>query len=116
MPGARPCRQWQPGGTASEVERLAELLDTHMLLAHLNGGTWYEVHPLARRSAWPDMTAGAVAGTTEAAWQPLWSRLALRDDFWLAGLSNGPARRWRRPRAASCGAANPTTSTRPCPS
>lgn len=35
---------------SNEVERLAGLLDTHMLLAHLNGDTWYEVHPLARRT------------------------------------------------------------------
>lgn len=34
----------------NEVDRLARLLDTHMLLAHLNGETWYEVHPLARRT------------------------------------------------------------------
>jgi len=33
-----------------EIERLSRLLDTHMLLAHLNGDTWYEVHPLARRT------------------------------------------------------------------
>ena len=36
--------------TAGEADRLAGLLDTHMLLAHLNGETWYEVHPLARRT------------------------------------------------------------------
>ncbi len=35
---------------ADEVDRLARLLDTHMLLAHLNGDAWYEVHPLARRN------------------------------------------------------------------
>lgn len=35
---------------AGEVDRLARLLDTYMLLAHLNGETWYEVHPLARRT------------------------------------------------------------------
>lgn len=35
---------------AGEVDRLARLLDTHMLLAHLNGETWYEVHPLARNT------------------------------------------------------------------
>lgn len=35
---------------AGEGDRLAGLLDTHMLLAHLNGGLWYEVHPLARRT------------------------------------------------------------------
>jgi len=33
-----------------EIDRLARLLDTHMVLAHLNGDTWYEVHPLARRT------------------------------------------------------------------
>ncbi len=33
---------------ARDVGRLARLLHTHMVLAHLNGGTWYEVHPLAR--------------------------------------------------------------------
>ncbi len=32
-----------------EIDRLARLLDNHMLLAHLNGDSWYEVHPLARR-------------------------------------------------------------------
>jgi hypothetical protein len=36
--------------TTGEGERLAGLLDTHMLLSHLNGETWYEVHPLARRN------------------------------------------------------------------
>ena len=35
---------------AGEGDRLAGLLDTHMLLSHLNGDTWYEVHPLARRT------------------------------------------------------------------
>ncbi|MGH4022436.1 MAG: hypothetical protein ACRDT0_25000 [Pseudonocardiaceae bacterium] len=34
----------------SEVPLMARLLQTHMLLAHLNGGNWYEVHPLARRA------------------------------------------------------------------
>lgn len=34
----------------NEIDRLARLLDTHMLLAHLNDETWYEVHPLARRA------------------------------------------------------------------
>lgn len=33
---------------AAQVGRLARLLHTHMILAHRNGGTWYEVHPLAR--------------------------------------------------------------------
>ena len=33
-----------------EVHLMARLMDTHMLLAHLNGRDWYEVHPLARRS------------------------------------------------------------------
>lgn len=33
-----------------ERDRLAALLDTHMLLAHLNGDLWYEVHPLAGRA------------------------------------------------------------------
>ncbi len=35
---------------AAEVGRLARLLHTHMILAHRKGGTWYEVHPLARRA------------------------------------------------------------------
>ncbi|MGH8907078.1 MAG: hypothetical protein ACRD0K_11290 [Egibacteraceae bacterium] len=35
---------------AAEVGRLARLLHTHVILAHMNGGTWYEVHPLARRT------------------------------------------------------------------
>jgi len=47
-------RAGQEGGriqpAADEVDRLARLLDTHMLLAHLNGDAWYEVHPLARRA------------------------------------------------------------------
>ena len=35
----------------SEVQRMALLLQSHMLLGHLNGtGDWYEVHPLARRA------------------------------------------------------------------
>ena len=42
------------GGTVqpatAEIDRLARLLDTHMLLAHVNDDTWYEVHPLARRA------------------------------------------------------------------
>jgi len=30
---------------------MALLLQSHMLLGHLNGtGDWYEVHPLARRA------------------------------------------------------------------
>lgn len=33
-----------------EVHMMARLMDTHMLLAHLNSHDWYEVHPLARRS------------------------------------------------------------------
>ena len=35
----------------SEVKRIALLLQSPMLLGHLNGtGGWYEVHPLARRA------------------------------------------------------------------
>lgn len=34
----------------NEVHLMARLMDTHMLLAHLNGQDWYEIHPLARRS------------------------------------------------------------------
>ncbi|MGH8896712.1 MAG: hypothetical protein ACRDZ4_06725 [Egibacteraceae bacterium] len=45
-------RVHQEGGEieprADEVGRLARLIDTHMLLEHLNGDAWYEVHPLAR--------------------------------------------------------------------
>ena len=33
-----------------EVGLMARLLQTHMLLSHLNGTDWYEVHPLARRA------------------------------------------------------------------
>jgi hypothetical protein len=33
----------------SEIQLMATLLRTHMLLGHLNGEDWYEVHPLARR-------------------------------------------------------------------
>jgi hypothetical protein len=33
-----------------EVHRLARLMNTHMVLAHLNHENWYEVHPLARRT------------------------------------------------------------------
>lgn len=36
--------------TADEVGLLARLLQTHMLLSHLNGSDWYEVHPLAKRA------------------------------------------------------------------
>jgi hypothetical protein len=36
--------------TEGEVHLMARLMDTHMLLAHMNGQDWYEVHPLARRS------------------------------------------------------------------
>ena len=35
---------------ASEVQLMARLLQSHMLLGHLNGQDWYEVHPLARRA------------------------------------------------------------------
>lgn len=38
----------QPTGDA--VQLMARLLQSHMLLAHRNGETWYEVHPLARRA------------------------------------------------------------------
>jgi hypothetical protein len=34
----------------SEVPLMARLLQSHMLLGHLNGQDWYEVHPLARRA------------------------------------------------------------------
>jgi energy-coupling factor transporter ATP-binding protein EcfA2 len=34
----------------SEVHRLARLMNTHMVLAHLNHENWYEVHPLACRT------------------------------------------------------------------
>jgi hypothetical protein len=33
-----------------EIQLMARLLHSHMLLGHLNGQDWYEVHPLARRS------------------------------------------------------------------
>jgi hypothetical protein len=36
--------------TENEVHLMARLMDTHMLLAHLNHRDWYEVHPLARRA------------------------------------------------------------------
>ena len=35
---------------AGEVGMMARLLQGHMLLSHLNGSDWYEVHPLARRA------------------------------------------------------------------
>lgn len=35
---------------AAEVQLMARLLVTHMLLGHLNGEDWYEVHPLTRRA------------------------------------------------------------------
>jgi hypothetical protein len=38
----------EPGG--DEVQLMASLMDTHMLLGHTNGRDWYEVHPLARRA------------------------------------------------------------------
>ncbi|MFN2494410.1 MAG: hypothetical protein ABR608_00660, partial [Pseudonocardiaceae bacterium] len=34
----------------SEVQLMARLLQSYMLLGHLNGQDWYEVHPLARRA------------------------------------------------------------------
>jgi hypothetical protein len=34
----------------NEVHLMARLMDTHMLLGHLNHRDWYEVHPLARRA------------------------------------------------------------------
>ena len=34
----------------SEVQLMARLLQSHMLLGHLNGQDWYEVHPLAMRA------------------------------------------------------------------
>ncbi|MGH3719322.1 MAG: hypothetical protein ACRDRI_10900 [Pseudonocardiaceae bacterium] len=34
----------------SEVQLMARLLQSHMLLGHLNGQDWYEVHPLARKA------------------------------------------------------------------
>ena len=33
-----------------EVHLMAQPMDTHMLLGHLNHRDWYEVHPLARRA------------------------------------------------------------------
>ncbi len=38
-----------PEPTDDEVQLMARLMDTHMLLGHKNGQDWYEVHPLARR-------------------------------------------------------------------
>ena len=35
---------------ADQVQLMARLLVTHMLLGHLNGEDWYEVHPLTRRA------------------------------------------------------------------
>lgn len=35
---------------ADQVQLMARLLQSHMLLGHLNGHDWYEVHPLARRA------------------------------------------------------------------
>jgi energy-coupling factor transporter ATP-binding protein EcfA2 len=35
---------------AGQVHRLARLMNTHMVLGHLNHESWYEVHPLARRA------------------------------------------------------------------
>jgi hypothetical protein len=35
---------------AAQVQLMARLLVTHMLLGHLNGEDWYEVHPLTRRA------------------------------------------------------------------
>ncbi len=34
----------------AEIALMARLLQSHMLLGHLNGQDWYEVHPLARRA------------------------------------------------------------------
>ncbi|MGH3800905.1 MAG: hypothetical protein ACRDTD_12345, partial [Pseudonocardiaceae bacterium] len=39
-----------PKERESEVQLMARLLQSHMLLGHLNGQDWYEVHPLARRA------------------------------------------------------------------
>jgi hypothetical protein len=33
-----------------DVQLMARLLQSHMLLAHSNGENWYEVHPLAQRA------------------------------------------------------------------
>jgi hypothetical protein len=35
--------------TVNEVGLMARLLQQHMLLSHMNGADWYEVHPLAKR-------------------------------------------------------------------
>ena len=33
---------------------MARLLQQHLLLGHLNGSDWYEVHPLTKRTlGWP---------------------------------------------------------------
>ncbi|MGH3825095.1 MAG: hypothetical protein ACRDRA_20005 [Pseudonocardiaceae bacterium] len=34
----------------AEVQLMARLLQSHLLLGHLNGQDWYEVHPLTRRA------------------------------------------------------------------
>jgi hypothetical protein len=36
--------------TVDEVGLMARLLQQHMLLSHMNGTDWYEVHPLAKRA------------------------------------------------------------------
>lgn len=35
---------------AEEVQLMARMVQSRMLLGHVNGETWYEVHPLARRA------------------------------------------------------------------
>jgi hypothetical protein len=35
---------------ADRVHRMSQLMDAHVVLAHLNGEQWFEVHPLARRA------------------------------------------------------------------
>lgn len=35
---------------ADKVQLMARLVQSHMLLGHVNGEDWYEVHPLARRA------------------------------------------------------------------
>lgn len=42
--------QGVPEPADDEVQLMARLMDTHMLLGHMNGHDWYEVHPLARRA------------------------------------------------------------------
>jgi energy-coupling factor transporter ATP-binding protein EcfA2 len=42
-------KEGMPEPTDDEVQLMARLMDTHMLLCHKNGHDWYEVHPLARR-------------------------------------------------------------------